>query len=398
MESLLFLSHRIPFPPNKGDKIRSFNLLKHLSKKYNIYLGAFIDDKEDRKYINDLRQWCKEVFLVEINPRYRKILSLYGLVTGESLSIPYYRHHSIQKWVNQCLAIREIKKVVIFSSPMSQYILTEKANGTRCVIDFVDVDSEKWMQYSQKHCWPLSWIYRREGKKLLQFDRKASLQTDVSVFVSAEESSLFSKLAPDTSTNNVYMENGVDAEYFSPDRAYANPYPDNADVIVFTGAMDYWANIDAVVWFANKILPKITKKNENARFYIVGSHPSDEVLKLAKISGVTIVGAVKDVRPYVANSSISVAPLRIARGLQNKVLEAMAMQKPVVATPSAMEGIRVDESFFSLVTDDEDSFSERCISLLEHGDINRLGEKGRQLIIKEYSWESNLEKFDSFLR
>lgn len=396
MEALLFLSHRIPFPPNKGDKIRSFNLLRHLAKKHTIYLGAFIDDKEDRQYISNLRELCKDVFLVEINPLYRKILSLCGLVTGEALSISYYRHHAIKKWVNQCMATDEIRKVVIFSSPMFQYVLNDMA-GVRCIIDFVDVDSDKWLLYSQKHRWPMSWIYKREAKKLLQFDRMAAMKSDVSVFVSAEEADLFSTLAPETGKNNTYMENGVDADFFSPERVYENPYKDNVKAITFTGAMDYWANIEAVVWFANEIFPKIKEKCKGVKFYIIGSYPSNEVLQLERNSGVVVTGAVKDVRPYVAYSSVSVAPIRIARGVQNKILEAMSMGKPVVSTTLAMEGIRVSKIFFSLVTDEPDSFAEKCVSLLEYGDSNNLGAKGRELVVQEYNWERNLEKFDSFL-
>lgn len=387
-EKLLYLVHRIPYPPNKGDKIRSYHLLKHLAGKYEVYLGAFVDDENDWQYEDDVKQLCSECCLVPMNPKAAKLASLSGLFNGEALTLPYYRDNALKTWVNRMLSETKMDRIVVFSSAMAQYV--EKSDALR-IMDFVDIDSDKWMQYADAKSWPLNWLYRREGRLLLDYERRIAESFDASFFVSPHEAALFRSLAPESRNRIHHFNNGVDAEYFSPERDYANPYALGEEALVFTGAMDYWPNIDAVTWFAQDIFPLIRKKKPHARFYIVGSNPAKPVVDLKELAGIAVTGRVDDVRPYLAHARLAVAPLRIARGVQNKVLEAMSMAKHVVATQQAMEGIEAAAACH--VANGAEEFADRILQNLDSGP----NPAGRDAILLHYDWEKNLAGIDSCL-
>lgn len=397
MESLLFLVHRIPYPPNKGDKIRSFNLLKYLSAEYRVYLGTFVDEPVDWKYLREVEAYCAQTRVLGLNSRLRKLRSMVGLATGRPLSIPYYHDRRMQKWVDYVIATQNIHRSLVFSSPMAQYLSGPPYAGVRRVMDFVDVDSEKWRQYAGQHGWPMNRLYRREADTLLSFEREVAGEFDASVFVTAREAELFRRLAPDTASRVTHLENGVDADYFAPMTDCENPYPDGGPVLVFTGAMDYWANVDAVTWFAREVFPVIRAAVSNARLYIVGARPTDGVIGLRELPGVTITGAVGDMRPYLQHAAAALAPLRVARGMQNKVLEAMAMARPVLATPAAMEGIRNEHRFAHLVAEDARVLAERAVELMRHGDTEGLGQAGRENVLACYEWSAQLARLDGLL-
>ncbi len=250
MEDLLFLAHRIPYPPNKGDKIRSFNILKYLARHYRVHLGAFVDDPHDMRYCDKVEALCESTCLLPLSPLRGRLRSLSGLVQNKALSLPYFYDHRMQDWIDSRIANTGLQRVFVFSSPMAQYVLGKELSQLRRVVDFVDVDSDKWRQYAERKPWPLSWLYRREAETLLQFERDVAMKFDASLFVSAEEAAFFRQLVPEAAASISHLENGVDHEYFMPDAGYEDPYAGCRDVLVFTGAMDYWANIDAVRWFA----------------------------------------------------------------------------------------------------------------------------------------------------
>ena len=387
-ENLLYLVHRIPFPPNKGDKIRSHHLLEHLSKRYRVHLGAFVDDEEDWKHVEKIRTYCRECCLLKLDPRIARLRSLTGLLTGEALSLPYYSSAKLQDWVDGVVREYGIRKAVAFSSAMGQYL--ERHRDMLRIMDFVDVDSDKWTQYADSGPFPLRLIYRREGRRLAQYERRLAREFDASFFVSPQEARLFRTIAPESSGKIHAYQNGVDSEYFSPERAYPDPYPAGEKAIVFTGAMDYWPNIDAVGWFAREVFPSIS--GSGIRFYIVGSNPAEPVRRLADRPGIVVTGRVEDVRPYLAHAALAVAPLRIARGIQNKVLEALAMGKTVVASPQAMEGI--PEHAACRICESAAQFSATLGVLLASGEA---GPGGRQFILDHYNWERNLHALSSVL-
>lgn len=395
MEDLLLLVHRIPYPPNKGDKIRSYHLLRFLGAHYRVYLGAFVDDPDDWQYQETLSAWCADVCLVRLDPFQAKIRSLNGLWVGSTLTVPYYRDEQMTGWVTTKLRTG-VKRVVVFSSSMAQYVETV-ARDVRRIIDFVDIDSDKWLQYSRKQRWPMSWLYRREANLLRDYEQQIARQFDASYFVARAEAELFVSQASDVSSRVSFIENGVDTEYFAPGRDYPNPFPEGGQSVVFTGAMDYWANVDAVRWFAEAVWPAVHSRLPGARFVIVGARPTAAVLQLARLPGVEVTGSVPDVRPYLAHASIVVAPLRIARGVQNKVLEAMAMGRALVCTQAAMDGIRPCPGA-AQVCDEAGAFAESVIGLLQSpGEREAMGKKGKSCVASYYQWQTNLSRLDQLI-
>ncbi len=389
LPKLLYLVHRIPYPPNKGDKIRSFHFLQALAKQYEIYLGAFIDDPDDKQYIDALHSYCRECRFIDLHPKLQKIMSLKGILDGEALSLPYYRNQELQAWVDNTLQEQGITRALIFSSPMAQYL--DNYPSLHLVADFVDVDSDKWRQYALSKSWPAKWIYNREAEKLLVYERRIASLATAALLVSEQEAHLFKTLAPEQADRIGFVNNGVDTDWFDPLLRYATPFSADQEAIVFTGAMDYWANVDAVKWFAEQVFPIIKSHRPSAHFYIVGSKPVKEVLQLAENDGAVVVtGRVEDVRPYVAYAGVVVAPLRIARGIQNKVLEALAMAKVVVATTAAMEGIPAADGLQIAISDEPNEFAARVTDFLQQP--LQVATMNRHYVQTEFSWQQNGDK------
>ena len=386
-ESVLYLVHRIPFPPNKGDKIRSFHLLQYLAQRYSVQLACFIDDPKDHQYIDTVKKYCGDTLFVPIHPTVAKFRSLQGLLNGQPLSFEFYRKPQVHEWVAQAIEKHNIKKAVVFSSAMAQFL--DDCELPCKIIDFVDVDSDKWQQYAEKKAWPMSALYRREAKTVLNQENRIAREFNQSFFVSKAEAELFKKLAPNNKQKTSYFNNGVDSDYFSPSSDYPNPFAKNVKNIVFTGAMDYWPNVDAVQWFVSEVFQHLVKQNQEVNFYIVGSRPTQVVQALGQNKNVTVTGMVPDVRPYLAYADIVVAPLRVARGIQNKVLEAMAMAKVVVVSPQALEGIDAIDGEELILADSAKSFTEKISTLLRHPPTT-IGVNARTKVVSRYNWESNL--------
>lgn len=387
--------HRIPYPPNKGDKVRSFNILRQLARTRRVFLGTFVDHPDDRQHVARLGEWCEDVCAVELDPRFGRIKSLRGLLTGEALSLPYYRSARLAQWVRATVAQHGITQAVAFSGPMAQYL--DAPGLQRRIVDFCDVDSAKWTQYAADRPWPMSWLYRREGEHLLAFERKAAMDSDASLFVTEAEAALFIRSAPEARERTQVMQNGVDADFFSPANGGESPYPAGGPVIVFSGAMDYWPNIDAVTWFATELLPQIRRDVPDARFWIVGMNPAPAVQALAG-EGITVTGTVPDVRPYIAHADVVVAPLRIARGIQNKVLEAMAMARPVVVSAEAAVGLAARASEHCEIARGADEMVKCTVGLLADPDRrNLMGRAARVCVVERYSWRAHLRLFDKTL-
>lgn len=396
MQSLLFLSHRVPYPPNKGDKLRSYHLLRFLAQRYRVFLGTFVDDPADWQHVETLRELCADVHVASLDPRIARLRSLQGLLTGEALTLPYYRNAALASWVDKTIAEQQIDRTVVFSSAMAQYV--QGRRGLLRIVDFVDVDSAKWGQYAPSRPWPLSTIYRRESQRLLQFERTVAQDADVSVFVTAAEANLFHQLAPDCNARVVAIANGVDTSYFDPSGTFESPFAAGEAPLVFTGAMDYWPNIDAVAWFATDILPQVRRSWPAAVFYIVGMRPAPAVQALAKAGEVVVTGSVPDVRPYLRHARMVVAPLRVARGIQNKVLEAMAMEKAVVLSAAPATGLTATPGEAYEVAADADEFAQKVLRLADERRAESMGHVARAHVLAEYGWNANLAPIDAFLR
>ncbi|MCP5346798.1 MAG: TIGR03087 family PEP-CTERM/XrtA system glycosyltransferase [Pseudomonadales bacterium] len=390
---LLFLCHRIPFPPTKGDKIRSFHLLRHLSQHFDIYLAGFIDDPADWSGVDELGDFCREKYFRPLRAGLAKWKSLTGLLTGRALTLPYYADARMQRWVEQTCAARGIQHVLVYSAAMAQFVPCGGEHFERKVIDFVDVDSDKWNQFAEQKPWPLSWLYRREARQLLNFEKEIASEFDASLFVSAAEASLFRQLSPETADKTGHYNNGVDFHYFDPEAdsvsAQQNPYPEGCRILVFTGAMDYWPNVDAVTWFANEVLPMLRSRYPELTFFIVGSNPGPNVQRLAKLPGVTVTGRVPDIRPWLKHALAAVAPMRVARGVQNKVLEGMAMALPVLVSRKGLEGIDARHCEHVLLADQPEEYLA-AVDGLVGGSFPDIGSQARHRIQQQFDWNQTL--------
>jgi len=388
LTDLLFLAHRLPYPPDKGDKVRSYHLMRYLARRHRIFLGTFLDDPLDEAHIPALRQLCEDVYVARLFPRAAKIRSLRGIVTGEPLSLAFYRDTGLSSWIERTLALHPIRSALVFSSPMAQYVIGR--SELNILVDFVDVDSAKWSQYAKRSSWPLASVYAREGRRLLDYERRIASRASCGFFVTEAERALFVKSAPECAAKVEVLGNGVDTEYFSPQAGIESPFRDGEPALVFTGAMDYWPNVDAVRWFASEVLPRLRARRPQLPFYIVGRRPTAAVKALAG-DGVVVTGSVVDVRPYVAHAAVVVAPLRIARGVQNKVLEAMAMARPVVlAQDCAHAFANAPDRCFFRARSVEDFVGATEAVLDDPTNATAIGLRARQYVLEHYSWDRQL--------
>lgn len=409
--NILYIAHRIPYPPNKGDKIRTFNEIKYLSRSCSIDLVAFADDPDDVRYKSDLERYCHSVHIILLHPFWAKIKGIAALCSGRSISEGYFFDRKMLRKINEFTSRRDYLAIFCFSSPMAQYVLkllpalNKKTDPPRLIMDFCDVDSEKWAQYSKSSFFPMKPIYAVEAGRLLRFEKKVNSVFDTSIFVSKNEAELFKTLVPG-SKQVMAITNGVDFDYFSPfiqqhgDAEIADGREKNspAPVLLFAGAMDYHANVEGVTWFCEKILSGIKDAFPEVQFIIAGSNPLPTVRRLEEIENVIVTGFVEDIRPYYQRADICVVPLRIARGIQNKVLEAMSMAKPVVATPAALDGIGADPAVHFIMADDAEAFASEVIGLLRDSvRAKNIGTAARAFVKKEFAWDACLKKFEELL-
>ena len=395
MQELLFLSHRMPYPPDKGDKIRSWHFLKHLAGRYRVHLGCFIDDPRDWQFTDLLRDLCDECCVVGLNPRVARLHSLSGLLDGRPLTLPYYTSRRLHRWVQRIFSKEGISRIFVYCSAMAQYVPPGIRATRCCVADLVDVDSEKWLDYARTARAPSSWLWRREGKRLRQVELEIAHSFKRTLVSTAPELELLNSIAPDAKEKTAFLANGVDTDYFSPDRAYAAPPLMRGTSVVFTGAMDYRPNIDAVLYFAHAVMPVLRAQIPDVNFYVVGSNPRPEILALSSERDVIVTGRVPDVRPYLAHAKVVVAPLRIARGIQNKVLEGMAMAKPVVASAEAFVGIDVRPNIEAYIASDAEAFAKTIGQIVDTGAGNAMGSNARRRILADHQWSVSLDRLDA---
>ena len=394
MKDLVFISHRIPYPPDKGEKIRGLNLLQHLARDYRIHLGCLMDNPEDPGHLETLRTWCASVAGFPIDKRRQKVGALLRTRPGRPLMLDYYRHAGLQRWVSDTMARTPMDITYIYSVAMMPYV--ERLRRPGMILDAQDIDSEKWSTYAETAGFPMRHVWAREGRTLLAYERRAAMQCDATLFVSPQEAARFAELAPETAGRVHAVENGVDLERFSPATAYDTPFSTPGPHLVFTGNMDYWPNADAATWFATDIMPLLRASRPGIEFHIVGANPGPAVQRLATLPGVRVTGRVPDVRPYVAHAAVCVAPLRIARGIQNKVLEAMAMARPVVASPQAFEGVRATAGRDLLVADGAAATVAAIAAVLDGAHPN-VAAAGRRAVEADYAWSATLAKLDDIL-
>ncbi len=398
---ILFLAHRTPYPPNKGDKIRAFHFLSNLAKSHDVTLVYWVDDPQDLNHTPLLRSLCRgPVIPVRLNRTWAMLRAVRSLLNGRSFTEGFYGSKLFRNAVEDASRRGPFDAVFVFSSAVASY--AENIEAKSKIVDFVDVDSDKWGQLADWSAFPLSALYRLEKKRLARFEVAVSKWASRSLFVSMAEVELFKKNGGQGWIE--YLSNGTDLELRRlpleqiPFHAMGpnGVTPTNGARLIFVGTMNYYPNIDAVRYFAQDIFPLIRQKLPEAIFEIVGRYPPKAVRRLSQIDGVQVVGEVADVRSYLVRADVSVAPMRIARGVQNKVLEAMALGVPVVATPVAIEGIDVCNGEEVLIATSAGQFAQQVLELLSNAELRKtLTKKAWNKMNQSYNWDlvgSNLEK------
>ena len=394
MREILFLAHRVPWPPDRGDKIRSFHILNKLKTLAPMHVGAFADDARDIGFAEAERTGLASLH-VELRDKPQWLAGIEALARDKPVSLTSFGSRSMQDWVDERLSSGSISHIFVFSGQMAQYVPADFAG--RLIMDFVDVDSAKFESYAVEGSQFMRWINARECKKLAAFEAEIAGRADASLFVSDAEATLFRQRSG--AKNVVSVGNGIDTVFYDPAASYKKLHPVFPDpLIVFTGQMEYRPNIEAVTDFAHHALPAIRAAHPDTTFAIVGRNPTEAVSALSALPGVQVTGAVDDVRTWLAAADVVVAPLRIARGIQNKVLEAMAMARPVVVSKAAAEGIDAkDKTHFRVAKSVADE-AKIVIELLSDVDARlRLGASARAHVMAHYGWDGQLAALDALL-
>lgn len=416
--NILYIAHRIPYPPNKGDKIRSFHQVRHLSKKHSVHLACLVDELEDLQYIKALEEYCVSVDAIYRNKAINKYRSFLAFSTNRPLSVFSFYSKRLRNRIEKRLHSEKIDRIIVFSSAMAEYV--KHVNNIPKIMDFVDVDSDKWQLYAETHRFPFSWIYRLEGRRLARYEEEIARTFNHSIFVTDKEAEIFKQRVNDRPIS--VIPNGVDLEYFSPQFQQASdistqrsplntersplgshlptsdPQP-SAPILVFTGAMDYFPNVDAVKYFCKEIFPHVRNEMPEAKFMIVGRNPTRPVKELGSQQNVFVTGSVSDIRPYLERARVAVAPFQISRGIPNKILEAMAMGLPVVGTSTAFQGTQAKETDGIRVADDPNTFTKQLCSLIKDPHLQRqCSTEARRYVERYHRWEDHCSKLESLLQ
>jgi len=397
MSGILFLAHRVPFPPDRGDKIRSHHILKALAGLGPVHVGCLAETAADVAASSELAEvaatWCM--------PTRSKPLPLAGIeavARGKPVSLTAFHHRQLADWVSATIERQAIDTIYVFSGQMGQYVPHDWQG--RLVLDLVDVDSAKFEAYAREKPALMRWIDAREAKLLRAEEARLAARADHTLLVSHAEAALFAgRLPAGTAARVTVLGNGIDADRFDPSQvsrhaALATPGPH----FVFTGQMDYKPNVDAALRAIERIVPALRTLHPAARFHVVGRAPVSELIAHHGVDGVRVWGEVPDVRPFLAGADVILAPLSIARGVQNKVLEAMAMARPVLASTAAATGLPGKGGVHFAAADDDDAFVERALDLVARPETARaMGDAARRLVVESASWPAMLAQLPSLV-
>lgn len=394
----LFLCQRLPFPPDKGEKIASFNLIRHLGRRFDVHVGTFIDAPEDVAQIEGLRPFCASLHAERIEKPWAWAPAIIRWIEGMPLSFAKFRAVGIEAYVRSVIREHQPVAILAYSSNIADYALSPTTGPVVRVLDFSDVDSEKFEAYASRARGWKRWLFSLEARRVRAAEARLVRSVDAVAFVSDEEAALFRSIVGTTDAQILTLANGVDIDAFDPAISWPRPAWGDGPAFVFTGAMDYQPNVDAVAWFAEAVLPPLRAVVPAAQFVIVGSHPAAVVRRLANRPGVTVTGRVAEVQPYLAHAAAAVAPLRLARGLQNKVLEALAMARPTIVSPEALTGIGRPEETPVVVADGAEMWLAACRRVIaDPASAAAIAAHARPFVLDRFSWTERLRPLDALL-
>ncbi len=382
---ILYLSHRVPYPPNKGDKIRSFHEILHFSRQHEVDLLSFCDNSDELAYAEDLSRYCHSVTLIPVHHGQQLALALIALFRRKPWTLGYFSRSEMRTAVSERLQAFHYDAIFVYSSSMAPYVASNRQIPK--LLDFVDSDASKWFQYAQIKSPFTRWVYAYEAKKLACFEQEMARSFDASTFVSTREAEHL--IDPECRKKIHYIQNGIDLDFFAGVRVDGR-----SNNVIFTGVMDYFPNVDAVTFFAHDVFPLVRSACSEAQFLIVGRHPTSVVRRLGNLPGVIVTGSVPDVRPYLAKSKVAIAPMRISQGIQNKILEAIAAGLPVVTTPAAVAGFDSIDDMPITVANNAKSLASHIIRFLQEPLTTAQTAVCRKHLKQHYDWDTNFSAFD----
>jgi sugar transferase (PEP-CTERM/EpsH1 system associated) len=387
--NLLYVVHRLPYPLDKGDRIRAFHVLRYLSRHANVHLACLADEPASAESLAVLRHYCHRLAVVHLGHT-RWLRALASLMSGRTVSEGAFHSPTLADTLHDWSRDTTFHAALASSSAMAPYLRSPELESIPSVVDLVDVDSQKWLDYASAGSGWRTWLYRTEGQRLRALERPMPTWARAVTLVSEPEAAIYRRFC---SSGRVYaILNGVDLEYFQPQTV------EQESACVFVGALDYRPNVDAVRWFAETVWPSVHRRIPGSKLWLVGRRPSVAVRELSQHAGVEVVGQVPDVRPWMARAAAVVAPLRLARGLQNKVLEALAMGKAVIASPPALAALRVRPGKHCLRASSAAQWIKAVTRLLGDEDRRqRLGSAGRRYVEEHHDWNRCLEPLGELL-
>ncbi|HUY91129.1 MAG TPA: TIGR03087 family PEP-CTERM/XrtA system glycosyltransferase [Pirellulales bacterium] len=392
--NLLYLVHRIPYPPNRGDRIRSYHLLRFLAARYDVYLACLADEPVPPAHEAALREFCRRLAIVPLGRKTRWLNAAAKRILGRSATEGLFESPALRRIVSDWAGQTRFDVVFAFCSSMVPYLELPALRDVPALIDFVDVDSQKWFDYAETATGLKRALFASEGRRVRRLEIDAARRARAVAVVSEAEAELCREHCAPTPVYGI--GNGVDLDYFGA----VSPPEDSADQphCVFVGALDYRANVDGITWFCREVWPEMRRRYPQATFTAVGRNPSAVVCRLADLPGVQVVADVPDVRPYLARASAVVAPLRVARGIQNKVLEALAARRAVVASSGALDGLDVEAGRHALCADLPSEWITALSRLFDDAALrNEFGASGRAFVELHHGWAPRLAPFGDLL-
>ena len=388
--NILYLCHRFPYPPKRGGKIRPFNMIRHLGVQgHRVTVCSLARSEAEADEGRGIAPHCAafEMGMVKAPVQWARMIARLPLVTPSSMG--YFYSSQLAAHVQRLLASQRFDLIFVHCSSVAQYV--EHVQGIPKILDFGDMDSQKWLEYAHYKPFPLSLGYTLEGNKMLWAEKRLARRFDLCTATTRAEWQTLQDYGTGAATD--WFPNGVDAGFFSPtDGSY------DADTISFIGRMDYYPNQECMQRFCDEVWPLLKQQRSGMKLLIVGADPSPAMRALGERPGVTVTGSVPDVRPYIRGSALMVAPLAIARGTQNKILEAMAMGVPVVTSSAAAGGVDAEAEKHLLVADTPPQIAQAVLRIVGNADERaRLAHSGRERMLSHHAWPQSMRRLDGII-
>jgi sugar transferase (PEP-CTERM/EpsH1 system associated) len=388
--NILFLCHRFPFPPRRGGKIRPYHVVRHFANSgHRVTVASIVRSRQEAMEGEGLREHCERIEMATVTEGVQCLRMVLRLPTLTPSSMGYFYSADLARRVRHLLGARRYDLIFVHCSSAAQYVA--RVSGIPRILDFGDMDSQKWLEYARHKPFPFSAGYWLEGRKLQREERRLAGRFDLCTATTRGEWATLAGYATGVATG--WFPNGVDAQYFAPSTGQYDP-----DAICFVGRMDYYPNQQCMLEFCSDVLPRLRERRPRLTLAIVGAEPSPAVRALGRLPGVTVTGQVADVRPYVSRSVLMVAPLRIARGTQNKILESMAMGVPVVTSSMAARGVDAVPGEHLVVADDAAAQAAAVLRVLDApGERARLSQAGRARVLSHHDWAASMRRLDRLI-